>query len=373
MAMNLDTVVPWGRSFEEYVRMFALTEEDLKGRILGCGDGPAAFNSALTGRGGRIVSCDPLYLFSADQIRQRIEATFATVMAQVEQSREDFVWDVIANPEDLGRLRLAAMAAFLADFERGKGEERYVAAALPKLPFAAGAFDLALCSHLLFLYSEQLSFEFHLGAVAEMCRVAREVRIFPLVDLAGQPLYAEKLDDLPKIFHEVAAAWSEALEHGAQFSAMQAAIRARDVRRIKEIWNRLIPIWDDRTFYGFIATSDAFMRRSFRHLEIFGQVGFGTGGWDTDFPNSMLEILRQDYIRTARAKGASEASVNYHHALKNAVLPVITVIGIVAGVRAAHARSQGRRDCWRPEPVEQRRGQRVRTLPFFPDATMGDD
>ncbi|HET6619099.1 MAG TPA: NAD(P)/FAD-dependent oxidoreductase, partial [Dongiaceae bacterium] len=116
-----------------------------------------------------------------------------------------------------------------------------------------------------------------------------------VVDLAGQPIYAEKLDDLPAIFREVAAAWSEALEHGAQFGAMQAAIRARDVRRIKEIWNRLIPIWDDRTFYGFIATSDAFMRRSFRHLEVFGQVGFGTGGWDTDFPNSMLEILRVVY------------------------------------------------------------------------------
>ena len=46
--------------------------------------------------------------------------------------------------------------------------------------------------------------------------------------------------------------------------------------------------------------------------------------------SSMLEILRQDYIRTARAKGASEASVNYHHALKNAILPVITVVGIEA-------------------------------------------
>jgi peptide/nickel transport system permease protein len=46
--------------------------------------------------------------------------------------------------------------------------------------------------------------------------------------------------------------------------------------------------------------------------------------------SSMLEVLRQDYIRTARAKGASNASVNFHHALKNAVLPVITVIGIEA-------------------------------------------
>jgi peptide/nickel transport system permease protein len=46
--------------------------------------------------------------------------------------------------------------------------------------------------------------------------------------------------------------------------------------------------------------------------------------------SSMLEVLRQDYIRTARAKGASEPSVNYDHALRNAVLPVVTVIGIEA-------------------------------------------
>ena len=46
--------------------------------------------------------------------------------------------------------------------------------------------------------------------------------------------------------------------------------------------------------------------------------------------SSMLEVLRQDYIRTARSKGASENSINYHHALKNAVLPVVTIIGIEA-------------------------------------------
>ena len=46
--------------------------------------------------------------------------------------------------------------------------------------------------------------------------------------------------------------------------------------------------------------------------------------------SSMLEVLRQDYIRTARAKGASEPSVNYEHALRNAVLPVVTIIGIEA-------------------------------------------
>jgi peptide/nickel transport system permease protein len=46
--------------------------------------------------------------------------------------------------------------------------------------------------------------------------------------------------------------------------------------------------------------------------------------------SSMLEVLRQDYIRTARAKGAPDQTVNYHHALRNAVLPVVTVIGLEA-------------------------------------------
>jgi peptide/nickel transport system permease protein len=44
--------------------------------------------------------------------------------------------------------------------------------------------------------------------------------------------------------------------------------------------------------------------------------------------SSMLEVLRQDYVRTARAKGASDMTVNYKHALRNAVLPIVTIIGI---------------------------------------------
>jgi len=58
---------------------------------------------------------------------------------------------------------------------------------LPSLPFENNAFDLALCSHLLFTYSEQLSACFHIEAVLEMCRVAKEVRIFPILEMDGQP------------------------------------------------------------------------------------------------------------------------------------------------------------------------------------------
>ena len=113
-----------------------------------------------------------------------------------------------------------------------------------------------------------------------------------VVDLESETYYAERQEDLPQIFQEVAAAWYEALESAARFSEMQKAIRARDVKSLKAIWNALVPLWDDRSFYDFVATAPAFAKRSFHHREIFGQVGFGTGGWDSDYPNSMLEILR---------------------------------------------------------------------------------
>src|SRR3546814_8416032 len=43
---------------------------------------------------------------------------------------------------------------------------------------------------------------------------------------------------------------------------------------------------------------------------------------------SMLEVLSEDYIRTARAKGVGTSSVLLRHALKNAAVPIVTVIGI---------------------------------------------
>ncbi|MBS3911196.1 MAG: FAD-dependent oxidoreductase [Hydrogenophaga sp.] len=112
-----------------------------------------------------------------------------------------------------------------------------------------------------------------------------------VVDLEGLTHYARSLADLPPLFAEVAQAWSAALTE-LGFGDLQPALRERDVSRLKTLWNRLVPLWDDRTFYDFIAQSEAFSALSFRHREVFGQVGFGTGGWDSDFPNTMLEILR---------------------------------------------------------------------------------
>ncbi len=119
-----------------------------------------------------------------------------------------------------------------------------------------------------------------------------EVTPSTVIDLKGEPIFAETPDQLPDFYRDVAQAWKQTMAEDAQIEAIQQAIRERDVATVKALWNRMVEELDDESFYGFISSSTAFSSRSFSHLETFGQVGFGTGGWDTDFTNSILEVLR---------------------------------------------------------------------------------
>ena len=204
---KLDAVVPWGRSFNEYVNMFALTAEDFERRILDCGGGPASFNAELTDSGCEVVACDPVYTFSAEQIAQRIDEIYPVIIAATEANKDNYIWREIPSPEALGRIRLAAMRRFLDDFPEGVRDGRYVAAALPTLPFETKQFGLVLCSHFLFTYSDQLSADFHLASIVEMCRVAPEARIFPLLDqftCEVSPLLEPTITALERLNYDVA-------------------------------------------------------------------------------------------------------------------------------------------------------------------------
>ena len=74
------------------------------------------------------------------------------------------------------------MQQFLEDLPLGIQQGRYITSELPMLPFDTQQFNLALCSHFLFTYSDILSQDFHLTSIQELCRVATEVRIFPLLN-----------------------------------------------------------------------------------------------------------------------------------------------------------------------------------------------
>jgi len=146
------------------------------------------FNAKATARGSSVISCDPLYRYHVAEIRERIDVTFQRVLEETSRNADEFVWsDDLPDVAALGRRRMAAMRAFLDDFAAGKVEGRYIAAALPNLPFADGAFELAVCSHYLFLYSELLAEDFHVASLRELCRVSAEVRVFPLLELGGLP------------------------------------------------------------------------------------------------------------------------------------------------------------------------------------------
>ncbi|MDJ1183198.1 hypothetical protein [Roseofilum casamattae] len=163
--------------------MFSLSSDDLNQKILGCADGPASFNAELSKMGGNVISVDPIYQFSASQIQSRIDEVRSQVLDGVSRNKGDYVWKNIANVETLEQVRMDAMLAFLADYEAGKEAGRYLNASLPVLPFDDREFDLALCSHYLFLYSKHVSKNEHILSMKELCRVAKEVRVYPLLSI----------------------------------------------------------------------------------------------------------------------------------------------------------------------------------------------
>jgi hypothetical protein len=116
--VKLSKVVPWGRSLNEYSEMFLLSENDLNGKILGCGDGPACFNAQVSRNGGNVISADP--------IRSRIDEVYPQIMEQMSKNKDDYVWKSIRSVEELGKVRLDAMKLFLADYEQGKKSGRYI-------------------------------------------------------------------------------------------------------------------------------------------------------------------------------------------------------------------------------------------------------
>jgi len=187
MSFHYENIVPWGRSFDEYLDMFILSEDDLARDIVGVGDGPASFNVQMHQRGTPMVSVDPVYRYSEAELCQRIQDTYEDVIAQARQNEDKFVWTKFSSVDELAEIRMQAMDEFCRDFESGKQQGRYIDTSLPNLPFPDQHFDLVLSAHLLFFYSANKDLAFHLNAIRELLRIGTEIRIFPIVDVNSNP------------------------------------------------------------------------------------------------------------------------------------------------------------------------------------------
>ena len=183
MAVELENVVPLGRSLEEYKLMFDLNEKDLNNSIVGVADGIASFNAEMTELGKSVISVDPLYNFSGNELRKQFYNVIDNVVEQLRSTKDEYNWEIFKSPDEYKQYRILTLDKFISDYGLGKLEKRYVLGELPKLDFKDCEFNLALCSHLLFFYSEQLSYEFHIASIKEMMRITNEARIYPLIDI----------------------------------------------------------------------------------------------------------------------------------------------------------------------------------------------
>lgn len=183
---QLRRVAFFGRTLAEYLQMLALDPEELRGqRILDVASGPGSFVAEALALDLNATGCDPMYV-------QDVATIAAQGRADVDSCREQ----IRKNPGVLAyrdidafyAAKYAALDAFAADFRHRSGESRYVAGALPELPFEDRSFDLVLSANFLMVYAPladggmhdgtDFGLDFHLRAFEELARVTRlELRV----------------------------------------------------------------------------------------------------------------------------------------------------------------------------------------------------
>lgn len=176
----------WGHTLSEYNQMFALSSQDANKRIVDVASGFSSFNKEMNDKHKNIISVDPAYAMPQDQLQAYFTTGFNNFIEQIQASPSHFVWQDYHSLNNFAKLREKMLRDFIADFEIGKSEGRYIANALPKLNFTDQQFELALCSYFLFTTHEN-DVDFHVNAITELCRVAGEARIFPLLNSQCEP------------------------------------------------------------------------------------------------------------------------------------------------------------------------------------------
>jgi hypothetical protein len=184
--LDLNRVVLLGRTLDEYCRAFGLDLESWRGKsILDVAAGVSSFTAETRALGYNTTAFDRIYSASAQEIRPRCERDLEEIAREIGK-KPVYKWGFYKSPVEMRAYRERASQRFLQDFTAHP--RYYVAGELPRTPFTSSQFDLTLVSYLIFVYEEQLSYEFHKETIRELLRVtAGEIRIYPIVTFEAQP------------------------------------------------------------------------------------------------------------------------------------------------------------------------------------------
>lgn len=179
--------IVWGHHLDEYQDMFGLTKPELHLKLLEYGCGASAVNAELLAKGNPIVSCDPLFILDKPTLVMQVSTLFENRAALICRDQDRFDFSHAGSLDRFITKRRQGVSQFFNDYEAGKSAQRYVPVTDWRLPFPDFSFDIALSSHYLFVDLEDQNDGFYGQVIRELARVAKEVRIFPLIDRQGHP------------------------------------------------------------------------------------------------------------------------------------------------------------------------------------------
>ncbi len=184
---GLDRIVFYGRTYPEYLAIFGFDEENLADKIiLDCCAGASSFTETAHKKGMNVTALDPLYGLDPLTISSVGETDVEHVMEKLADSKDQFNWEYYGSMEERKRLARSALLEFSEGYPEGALKGRYVNGELPVLPFRDNHFDLAICAHFLFTYSDRFEYRFILASTLELMRVTKErVLIYPLLGTDG--------------------------------------------------------------------------------------------------------------------------------------------------------------------------------------------
>lgn len=185
MTVDLGRTLFSARPLAEYRAMFALTDQDLSGQLLDCPGGAASFTAEVCAAGSEATAVDVAYQHPPAELAALARSEAERGNGYLAGNASRYVWSYFHDLTGHDQARRDAAEGFARDITARP--QRYLAAALPHLPFEDRSFDLVLSGHLLFTYTDRLDSAFHLQALLELVRVTRaQVRVFPLLEHTGR-------------------------------------------------------------------------------------------------------------------------------------------------------------------------------------------